>query len=73
MEKEIVYIDSLKNDKKKEQCKIMYEYLKEKCHSESLKLPNNREYFTDCKLNLECLHSKSQFNSYCFNLYPKTP
>ena len=58
--------------KKKEQCKIMFEYLKEKCYAESLKYAhNNKEYFTSCKVNLKCMHSKAQFNIHCFNLYPE--
>jgi hypothetical protein len=68
--KYMIFINNLKKDKKKEQCKIMYEYLKEKCWTQSLKLPNNREYFTGCTVDLKCMHSKSQFNHYCFDLYP---
>ena len=61
-----------KKDKKnkKESCKKIYNYLKEKCHTESIKYLNNREHFTSGDNNFECLDLKYKFNHYCFHLYP---
>ena len=63
-------LHNLKNDTNQEKCKIIFEYLKEKCHAKSIKYLNNREHFTSCDVNLECMDLKCKFNHYCFHLYP---
>lgn len=62
----------IKKKKNVKECKRMFEYLKATCHANSIKHYNNREYFTSCDVNLECMRFKSQFNHYCFLLYPDT-
>ena len=62
----IQFIGKLEKDKKKEQCQIIFKYIKATCHPKSTYGIHKREYFTSCDNNSECIHFKAQFNHYCF-------
>jgi hypothetical protein len=71
MEKNIINNNGDNKEIKKKNCKIIYDYLKEKCQAESIIFHNNREYFTNSNVTFECMDLKYEFNKNCFDVYPE--